>query len=154
MQEMMGSKPTLKDQLKTYAMYLLASIIILVAWPVFVAWLSYGKYKDYRDMLERRKPKFFCTHEYLIRKVSVFEAEKDSIVIDPLGMAPSLPFGHLNTAWREFLLNIEKNDEIWLYEIPKGSTTGKDYHRTTSVMRGYAHVRRKRIIGEFVRQSG
>ncbi len=154
MQEMMGSKPTLKDQIKTYAMYLLAGIIILVAWPVFVAWLSYDKYKDYRDMLERRKPKFFCTNEYLIRKINPLEAEKDSLVIDPLGMAPSLPFGHLNTAWREFLLKIEKNDELWLYEIPKDSITGKDYHRTTSVMRGYAHVRRKRIIGEFVRQSG
>jgi hypothetical protein len=154
MQEMMGSKPTLKDQIKTYAMYFLAGIIILVAWPVFVAWLSYDKYKDYRDMLERRKPKFFCTNEYLIRKISPLEAEKDSLVIDPLGMAPSIPFGHLNAAWCEFLAKIEASDEVWLYEIPKGSMTGKDYNRASNLMRGYAHIRRKKIIGEFVRQSG
>jgi hypothetical protein len=32
--------------------------------------------------------------------------------------------------------------------------TGKDHNRATSLMRGYAHIRRKKIIGEFVRQSG
>jgi hypothetical protein len=105
-------------------------------------------------MLERRKPKFFCTNEFLIRKISPLEAEKDSLVIDPFGMAPSIPFGHLNGAWCEFLAKIEASDEVWLYEIPKDSITGKDYHRATSLMRGYAHVRRKKIIGEFVRQSG
>jgi hypothetical protein len=153
-QEMMGSKPTLKDQIKTYVMYFLAGIIILVAWPVFVAWVSYDKYKEYRDMLERRKPQFFCKNEYLIKKISAIEAEQDSLVIDPLGMAPSIPFGHLNAAWREFLAKIEGSDEMWLYEIPKGSITGKDHNRATSLMKGYAHVRRKKIIGEFVRQSG
>lgn len=153
-QEMMGTKATLKDQIKTYAMYFIAGLIVLVAWPVFVAWVSYEKYKEYRDMLERRKPKFFCTSGYLIRKISAFEAEQDSLVIDPLGMAPSIPFGHLNAAWCEFLAKIEEGDDMWLYEIPKGSITGKDRNRASSLMKGYAHVRRKKIIGEFVRQSG
>ena len=153
-QEMMGTKATLKDQIKTYAMYFFAGLIVLVAWPAFVAWVSYEKYKEYRDMLERRKPKFFCTNDYLIRKISAIEAEQDSLVIDPLGMAPSIPFGHLNAAWCEFLAKIEASDEMWLYEIPKGSMTGRDHNRATSLMKGYAHVRRKKIIGEFVRQSG
>jgi hypothetical protein len=134
-------------------MYFLAGIIILMAWPVFVDWLSYDRYKDYRAMLERRKPKFFCMNEYLIRKISPLEAEKDSLVIDPLGMAPSIPFGHLNGAWCEFLAKIEASDELWSYEIPKGSITGKDHNRAVSLMRGYAHVRRKKIIGEFVYSS-
>lgn len=153
-QEMMGTKPALKDQIKTYGMYFFAGLIILVAWPVFIAWVSYDKCKEYRDMLERRKPKFFCTNEYLIRKIRAIEVEQDSLVIDPLGMAPSIPFGHLNATWCEFLAKIEASDEIWVYEIPKGSITGKDHNRATSLMKGYAHVRRKKIIGEFVRESG
>jgi hypothetical protein len=55
--------------------------------------------------------------------------------------------------WCEFLAKIEASDEMWLYEIPKGSMTGKDHNRATSLMRGYAHIRRKKMIGEFVRQS-
>ena len=152
MQEMMGTKSALKDQIKTYAMYFLAGIIILVAWPVFVAWLSYERYKEYRDMLERRKPKFFCTNEYLIRKISPLEAEKNSLVIDPLGMAPSIPFGHLNGVWCDFLAGIKEGDSLWLFEIPKGSFTGKD-NWTKNPMSGYAQVRRKKIIAEFVYKS-
>jgi hypothetical protein len=149
MQEMMGTKLTLKDQIKTYAMYFLAGIIILMAWPVFVAWLSYDRYKDYRAMLERRKPKFFCINKYLIRKISPLEAEKDSLVIDPLGMAPAVPFGHLNGVWCDFLAGIEEGDSLWLFEIPKGYFTGKD-NWTKNPMHGYAQVRRKKIIAEFI----
>jgi hypothetical protein len=151
--EILGAKPTLQDEVRKYAMYFLAGVIIFVAWPIFIIWVCHKKYKEYLDMLERRKPKFFCLDEFLIREISAVEAEKDSLVIDPLGMAPAVPFGHLNKVWCDFLAGIEEGDSLCLFEIPKGSFTGKE-NWTKNPMHGYAQVRRKKIIAEFIYKSG
>ena len=37
-QEMMGTRPSLKDQLTTWLGYVLAGVVVLLAWPVFVIW--------------------------------------------------------------------------------------------------------------------
>ena len=152
-QEMMGSKPTLKDQLTTWLGYTLAGVVVLLAWPVFVIWAGYQKWKERQEQLERRKPKFYCKDEYLISEVTTDEAERNSYIVDPLGMSPQIAFGHLNKAWCNFLSELEPTDELWLFLIPPDSMTGKTYVRTKETIQGYARIRRKKIVGEFVFQS-
>lgn len=149
----MGTKPSLKDQLTTWLGYSLAGLIILVAWPIFVIWAGHQKWKERQERLEDRKPKFYCKSEYLIREVTTDEAECDSYIVDPLGMSPQIAFGHLNKAWCNFLTELEDCDELWFFEIPPGSMTGKSYLPSKSLKKGYARVRRKEVIGEFIYQS-
>lgn len=152
-QEVMGTKPSLKDKLSTIAGYFLASLIILFVWPIFVSWLGIQKWKERKEQLERRKPKFYCKKEYLRHQVTTAQAERDSYITDPLGMTPKIAFGHLNKSWCTFLAELEECDELWFYEIPEGSITGKSYAPTKAVMRGYARVRRNAIVGEFIYES-
>lgn len=56
----MGTEPSLKDQLSTITGYFLASLIILFVWPIFLSWLGIQKWKERKEQLERRKPKFYC----------------------------------------------------------------------------------------------
>ncbi len=153
LQEVMGTKPSLKDQLSTIAGYFLASLIILFAWPIFISWLGIQKWKERKEQLERRKPKFYCKKEYLRHQVTTDQAERDSYITDPLGMTPKVAFGHLNKAWCTFLAELDEGDELWFYVIPVGSKTGKSYVPTKAVMKGYARVRRNEIVGEFVYES-
>lgn len=153
LQEIMGTKPSLKDQLTTWLGYSLAGLIILAAWPVFVIWAGHQKWKERQERLEDRKPKFYCKSEYLISEVTPNEAERNSYIVDPLGMSPEIAFGHLNKAWCNFLSELEPTDELWLFLIPPDSMTGKTYVRTKETIQGYARIRRKKIVGEFVFQS-
>lgn len=153
LQEVMGTKPLLKDQLSTITGYFLASLIILFVWPIFISWLGTQKWKERKEQLERRKPKFYCKKEYLRYQVTADQAERDSYITDPLGMTPKVAFGHLNKAWCAFLSELEECNELWFYEIPAGSITGKIYVPTKAVMKGYARVRRNEILGEFVYES-
>ncbi len=153
LQEVMGTKPSLKDQLSTIAGYFLASLIILFVWPIFVSWLGIQKWKERKEQLERRKPKFYCKKEYLQHQVTTDQAERDSYITDPLGMTPKIAFGHLNKAWCTFLAELEECDELWFYEIPAGSITGKSHVPTKAVMKGYARVKRNEIVSEFVYES-
>ena len=152
-QEVMGAKPSLKGQLSVIAGYFLAGLIILFAWPIFIGWLGVQKWQERQEQLERRKPKFYCKHEYLLHEVTIDQAERGNHISDPLGMSPGEAFGHLNKAWRNFLSQFDDTDELWFFEIPPGSMTGKNYMRTKSIMNGYARIRRNQIVGEFVYQS-
>jgi hypothetical protein len=154
LQEVMGTKPSLKDQLSTIAGYFLASLIILFVWPIFVSWLGIQKWKERKEQLEGRKPKFYCKKEYLQHLVTTDQAERDSYITDPLDLTPKIAFGHLNKAWCTFLAELEEYDELWSYEIPVGSITGKTYGPTKALIKGYARVKRNEIVGEFVYQSG
>lgn len=153
LQEIMDTVPSIKDQLTTWLGYSVAGLIIFLAWPVFVIWAGRQKWKDRQDQVEDRKPKFYCTKQYLIKEVTTEEAEKDSYIIDPFGMTPKVPFGHMNKAWCTFLSELEDSDELWLYKIHEGSTTGKSYITAKAIMKGYAIVRRNEIVAEFVTQS-
>ncbi len=39
--------------------------------------------------------------EALVREITVAEIEQANMVMDPLGAAPNLPFGHLNAVCKE-----------------------------------------------------
>lgn len=127
--------------LQSTLVYSVASLICTVAWPVILIWGGIEKMQERQIKARNRGPHFHCKKEYLIRKVTPEEAELDSYIYDPLGMAPKVAFGHLNLAWCNFLAELEEGDEVWLFEVPKGTTTPT---------KGYALLRQKKIIAEFI----
>lgn len=151
--ETLGVKRTFKDQFESLLVYFISVIVVLLCWPVFIAWACFQWFKDKQELLERSKPRFFCKNEFLVKKVSALEAEKNSLVFDPLSMTPAIPFGHLNGAWCDFLSLLEEDDSVWYFEIPQGRETGKEFHCAKGLMKGYAQVRKQKIIAEFVTQS-
>ena len=152
--KVMGKEITLVDQLKEFGVYGFALVCILIGWPGFLIWFM----KDKKDEATREewhaKPDFECAPEYLIIKVDPVDAEITSYVTEPLHTVPAVPFGHLNKAWGNFLSNmLDEEDELWSFHIPKGSKTGKYQRECTSEIRGFAKVRNRKILAEFITES-
>ena len=57
-------------------------------------------------------PEFAVTLQHLQEALSVVEIEARERVFDPLGTVPDVPFGHLNTAWQDFLVQCEEGAEF------------------------------------------
>ena len=149
-----GRKRTLRDVLEDMLVYTIASAFVSVAWPAFAVWAFFKKREDAALEVANSKPDFQCTSKYLISKVDPCDAEVVSYVIDPLGYVPSLPFGHLNHAWGNFLSEMmDPADELWSFHIPKGSKCGRHGFAASSDIRGFAHVRSGEILGEFITES-
>jgi hypothetical protein len=90
--------------------------------------------------------KFHCQREHLRMPISSIEAEKMGVVVDPLGRAPTLPFGHLNGAWVTFLSKKEPEFSLWYFEVP----LTKALVRHERACRGFAWVKARKIQAEFV----
>ncbi|UJJ31833.1 hypothetical protein [Halopseudomonas maritima] len=61
---------------------------------------------------EAPKPEFAVAGDHLLESLTVDEIEARERVVDPLGAVPDLPFGHLNTAWQDFLAECEEGVEF------------------------------------------
>ena len=149
-----GKKKSITDHLLNILVYAIATFCITFGWPLFGIWAIFQSRKEAAREIERNKPDFNCLPEYLIAQVDPVDAEIASYVIDPLGTVPSLPFGHLNPGWVNFLADMTDDaDEMWSFFIPKGSKCGKHRFAATSDIRGYARVRDGEILGEFITES-
>jgi hypothetical protein len=130
-----------------------AAICILVAWPGFIVWWLLQKREKSEALDDEDEDDFTCNMGNLVSEVTPIEAEVFNQVHDPLGQAPKLPFGHLNKAWGCLLAEMtEPADQLWSFFIPKGSDIGT-YLIATSGVRGYAIVRKGKIVGELVVES-
>jgi hypothetical protein len=133
--------------------YGVASICILVAWPAFIVWWLLQKREKPEALDDEDEDDFTCSMTHLVSEVTPIEVEVFNQVYDPLGKAPKLPFGHLNKAWGCLLAEMtEPADQLWSFFIPKGSDIGT-YLTATSEVRGYAIVRKGKIVGELVVES-
>jgi len=151
MRSALGYGKTLKDHLQDILVYTLAGLTILIGWPGFLIWAFLKKLEERRERMKEDEPKFMCKPEYLVRKLTLIEAEQANIIEDPLGNVPTLPFGHLSKAWTKFLseFGLEDENELWYFEIPVGSDIG-DYDTATGPISGYAKVVGGKVVGEFV----
>jgi hypothetical protein len=59
---------------------------------------------------------FVLKEEALVREMTVAEIEQANMVIDPLGAAPNLPFGHLHAVWVEFRDGLGVGETVYLFE--------------------------------------
>ena len=151
MRSALGYGKTLKDHLQDGLVYSIASIVVVIGWPGFLVWAFLKKLRERRERMKGEEPTFICKPEYLIRKVSLIEAEQENIITDPLGLTPKLPFGHLNAAWAQFLgeFGFDESAELWYFEVPIGSDIN-DYLTSDGPMSGYAKVVKGKVVGEFV----
>ena len=152
--KLMGKEETWLDQLKEAAVFSFGIACVIVGWPGFVIWSIKKKQDEAMRQKREDEPDFTCLAEHLIAVVNPVDAEIASYIIDPLGGAPSLPFGHLNQGWVNLLAEMtDERDEMWSFYIPKGSKCGKRRFAATSDIRGYARVRNGKVLGEFITES-
>ena len=114
----------------------LAAVAVLVVWPAAIYMKGkeiFGKKSDSAPDEERE---FAVERSYLQERLTVEEIEARELVADPLGAVPTLPFGHLNAAWRTFIANSGAGDEVWSFRAPWQTTWGRKEIRA-----GYVVVR-------------
>jgi hypothetical protein len=146
-------KNQLLELLQHILVYSIASLLCTVTWPVILIWSGIEKIQERQARARELEPKFYSQKEYLIKKVTLEEAERDSYINDPLGMAPKVAFGHLNQAWCNFLAELEEGDEVWLFEIPKSKKPARSSYRIEGGLRGFTRIRDQKIVAEFICQS-
>ncbi len=151
MHSALGYGKTLKDHIQDVLVYSIASIIVVIGWPGFLVWASFKKMRERREQMKDEEPTFICKPEYLIRKVSLIEAEQENMINDPLGLTPQLPFGHLNAAWAQFLgeFGFDESAQLWYFEVPTGSDI-HEYLTSDGPISGYVKVLKGKVVGEFV----
>lgn len=133
--------------------------LILVVWPVaFAVLLNELKKKPQAVSIEDDAPKFTSEKKDLIEIVNPHEVEAAAKVIDPKKRAPELPFGHLNRGWKNLREQMKPGDVMWSFKtsgyLPKnaGEHKGSKYESPRNIIQGYAIVRGRKIVGEFLTQ--
>ena len=150
----LGKKKKVRDYIEDIVVFSIAILALAFGWPAFAIWAFLKSRQDAALEIERNKPDFSSSPQYLIAKVDPADAEIAGYVVDPLGCVPPLPFGHLNAGWVHFTADMtDEADEMWSFQIPKGSECGKYKIPATSDIRGYAKVRNGEILGEFITES-
>ena len=58
---------------------------------------------------------FAVKRAHLQEPLTVAQIEAREAVEDPLRAVPNVPFGHLNTAWKNFIAGVAADDELWSF---------------------------------------
>lgn len=124
---------------------ILAAVLVLTAWPIAIYWKT-------KEMIDARRPKnedqpkeFGVTQDHLQKLRTIAEIEAAETVVDPLGAAPRIPFGHLNPAWETFKQSIQDGDQLWSFSAPWTTEWGRN-----EVRDGYAVLRGEAIGPHFL----
>lgn len=119
--------------------------LILPFWPVLVFFkvkeLVFGE----PDRGPIDEPEFAVMRDDLLMQLSISEIEQRELVFDPLGAAPNVPFGHLNTAWKKFCEGLDPLDSLWSFNAHWTSAWG-----SKDVRQGYVIVRGEEIGRHFI----
>ena len=133
--------------------------LILVVWPVaFAVLINELKKKSQTVSIEDDAPKLTCEKGDLIEVVNPHEVEAAAILVDPNKRVPELPFGHLNRGWKNLRKQMKPGDVMWSFKtsgyLPKnsGEHTGPQYESPRNIIQGFALVRDRKIVGEFLTQ--
>ena len=101
-------------------------------------------------VFRRRFTKNNLCHYLALRSVRV---ETVSYVTDPLGRVPNVPFGHLHQGWINLLAQLEPTDQLWSFKT-KGwvadQPNSPKYLKPRNVTSGFAIVREKKVVAEFI----
>jgi hypothetical protein len=148
-----GKLPFLYD-FKVVIAPVIAGVFVWLFWPlalIYTIYLEYSNFKEKKKIeIELNEPKFDCQPEFLINKISLESAEKIGIIYDPKKLTPDVPFGFLYEAWVDFCSKVETSDEVWTFLIPKGTFTAESFQTLNGDMRGFAILRKGKIVSEFI----
>jgi hypothetical protein len=123
----------------------LAALMVVVAWPIAIYWKAKEMIDARRPVIETPPRKFAVIKEHLLERWTIAEIEAAEVVLDPLGAAPRIPFGHLNPAWETFKQSILDDDQLWSFSAPWETKWGRD-----EVRDGYVALRGETIGPHFL----
>ena len=133
--------------------------LILVVWPVaFAVLLNELRGKPDMTYAADEEPKFTSEKKDLIEIVNPQEVEAASKIVDPKSRVPDLPFGHLNQGWKDLRRQMKPGDVMWSFKTSgyqpntKEGFTDPRYESPRNIVHGYAIVRSRKIVGEFLTQ--
>lgn len=119
----------------------LICFLCILLWPIIIMMISYSLYEDWKySKTNNQYKQFELQLTDLVEKITICEVELREFVCDPLNAAPSIPFGHLNSAWLKFCEDLESQDELWTFDLLWSSPWGKNER-----FAGYASVRNGKI---------
>ena len=148
-----GKLPFLYD-FKVVIAPVIAGVFVWLFWPlalIYTIHLEYSNSKGKKKIeIEIKEPKFNCQPDFLINKISLESAENLGTIFDPINSTPDVPFGFLYETWVDFCSEVEASDEVWTFLIPKGTFTAESFQTLTGDMRGFAILRKGKIISEFL----
>lgn len=115
-------------------------ILFIIIWPVIIVMFIFTIYNDCKQKKITKLEQFSLKFTDLIEKIDKQEIEKREIVHDPLNAVPTIPFGHLNSAWMSFSEKLDSQDELWTFDLLWSAPWG-----TKERFSGYASVRNDEI---------
>ena len=146
-----------KEKRYEFFMHMVASLATIAIWPAAIVILVI-EIRESKSLIPVRNkgPKFSCELKDLLEIVQPQAVEADAIVSDPLARTPDLPFGHLNNGWLALKSQMKSGDSLWRFRtsgyMPQNKNMEHQYEWPRKVLQGYAIVRRKKIIAEFLTQ--
>lgn len=145
---------TLGDRFKKTLMWFGTVMMFCLIWPIALVIAAHATFVDTpAPQFGSDEPSFTCQKDSLIKQVIPLEVEKASYVSDPFGRVPNLPFGHLHQGWINLLAQLEPADQLWSFST-KGWSMKKGhspkYSRPCNVYSGFAIVRNKKVVAEFI----
>lgn len=150
----LASRPSLTGRVADAIDFVLAFVFAVAVWPLLVVPEIKGRMQRKRFEELASEPRLIANKANLVRRVDCAEVERLETVLDPLGAAPSLPFGHLNSAWQAFKTGLAEGDELWQFSALEPICSVKQAERWTRIAEGYAVVRNGTIVDEFLAHGG
>ena len=145
---------TLTDRIKKSIVWVGSVFMFCLAWPIALMVGLHALFFDKQTPSYRSdEPRFTCHKDSLIIRVDPLEVEVANYVIDPLGRVPNVPFGHLHQGWINLLAQLEVTDQLWSFQTKGGAIDPDDlpkYSKPRNVRSGFAIVRNKKVVAEFI----
>ena len=119
---------------------LLGFVILTFVWPLawFVGFMAI--WEDWRRKAKDKRAEFVVKRRYLKSPCQLSLVEQSSLVDDPLGAVPALPFGHLNALWSDFVLKKPDAAQLWSFACVWENRYGRKDQR-----QGYAWLLNREI---------
>lgn len=153
--EVLKKERTLKQKVTDSLSWMGLITLVAILWPIVLVFVVYVAVfgepapKTYAS----DGPHFKCSKKDLVKRVDPVVVEKGSYVADPRNRVPNVPFGHLNQGWLNLLAQLEAGDELWSFKTKGWTPQGDDspkYESPRNVEAGYAIVRKRKIVAEFI----
>ena len=126
----------LKHVLKPLLGFVILTFVWRLAW--FVGFMAV--WEDWRSKAKDKRAEFVVKRRYLKSPCQLSLVEQSSLVDDPLGAVPALPFGHLNALWSAFVLKKPDAAQLWSFTCVWENRYGRKDQR-----KGYAWLLNREI---------
>lgn len=122
-------------------------LTVILMWPP-IPFIYWYELKLRKASAIKEKTKFIAGPDTLLKKLSISQIEAMETINTMETGVPCIAFGHLNSAWEQFKLNIEDDDELWQFQsFQRFSEIHKE--GWINSITGYAILRNNVVVKEF-----